>query len=137
MARSRTRGGRDQYPLFQLWRPSGTEEYERVYESTSDGGRFTASENSGITIGEYSPPDLVPFRSGDVLGVYQPGDDSGSRLSLMQVNVPPDFGHDNYVRRTEMSLEELSTSAQRVFVGNDIPLVAVNTSEEVVSMFPS
>ena len=137
MARSQTGGGRDQYPLFQLWRPSGTEEYERVYESTSDSGRFTASENSGITIGEYSPPDLVPFRSGDVLGVYQPGDDSGSRLSLMHVNVPPDFGHDNYVRQTAMSLVVFTISTQGVFVGNDIPLVAVNTSEEVVSMFTS
>ena len=57
MARSRTGGGRDQYPLFQLWRPSGTDEYERVYESRSDGGKFTASEESGITIGEYVPYD--------------------------------------------------------------------------------
>ena len=131
MARSRTGGGRDQYPLFQLWRPNGTGRYERVYESSSDGARFTASEYSGITIGEYSPHDPVPFHIGDVLGVYQPVD---SRLSLMHVNVPRGFGHDNYVRRTEMSLVVFTTSAQGV--GNDIPLVAVNTSEEVVSMFP-
>ena len=138
MARSRTGEGRDQYPLFQLWRPSGTEEYERVYESSSDGGEFTASEEPGITIGEYLPHDPVPFCSGDVLGVYQPGDDSDSRLSLMHVNVPTGFGHDNYyIRQTVMSLEEVTTSAQGVGVGNDIPLVAVNTSEEVVSMFPS
>ena len=133
MARSRTGEGRDQYPLFQLWRPSGTGRYERVYESSSDGGRFTASEESGITIGEYLPHDPAPFRSGDVLGVYQPGDDSDSRLSLMHVNVPPGFGHDNYIRQTAMSLEEVITSAQGVRVGNDIPLVAVNTSEEVPS----
>ena len=130
VARSRTGTKYDQYPLFQLWRPSGTDEYERVYESSSDGGEFTASEEPGITIEEYSPHDPVPFRSGDVLGVYQPVD---SRLSLMHVNVPNGFGHDNYIRRTEMSLEEV----QGVRVGNDIPLVAVNTSEEVVSMFPS
>ena len=79
MARSRTGEGRDQYPLFQLWRPSGTEEYERVYESSSDGGEFTASEEPGITIGEYLPHDPVPFHSGDVLGVYQPGNYSDSR----------------------------------------------------------
>ena len=131
MARSRTGGGHDQYPLFQLWRPNGTEIYERMYESSSDGGRFTASEESGITIGEYVPHDPVPFHSGDVLGVYQPVD---SRLSLMHVNVPSGFGHDNYyIRWTEMSLEEV----QGVRLGNDIPLVAVNTSEEVVSRFPS
>ena len=134
VARSQTGRGRDQYPQFQLWRPSGTEEYERVYESTSDGGRFTASQDSGITIEEYSPHDLVPFRSDDVLGVYQPGDDSDSRLSLVHVSVPPGFGHDNYIRQTEMSLVVFTTSAQGV--GNDIPLVAVNTSKEVVSMFP-
>ena len=133
MARSQT-GGHNQYPLFQLWRPSGTDEYERVYESRSDGGKFTASEESGITIGEYLPHDQVPFRSGDVLGVYQP---VYYRLSLMHVSVPTGFGHDNYVRRTEMSMREFTTSAQGVFVGNDVPLVAVNTSEEVVTMFPS
>ena len=138
MARSRTGGGPNQYPLFQLWRPSGTGRYERVYETSSDGGRFTASEEPGITIGEYVPQDPVPFYSGDVLGVYQPGDDSDSRLSLMHVSVPTGFGHDNYyIRSTEMSLEEVVTSAQGVHVGNDIPLIAVNTSEEVVSMFPS
>jgi len=135
VARSRTGEGRDQYPLFQLWRPSGTEEYERVYESSSDGGEFTASEEPGITIGEYLPHDPVPFHSGDVLGVYQPGNYSDSRLSLMHVSVPPGFGHDNYIRWTEMSLAVFTTSAQGI--GNDIPLVAVNTSEEVVSMFPS
>ena len=134
MGRSRTGGGRNQYPLFQLWRPRGTEEYERVYESRSDGGKFTASEESGITIGEYLPHDQVPFHSGDVLGVYQPVD---YRLSLMHVSVPTGFGHDNYVRPTEMSMREFTTSAQGVFVGNDVPLVAVNTSEEVVTMFPS
>ena len=132
VARSRTGAKYDKYPLFQLWRPSGTDEYERVYESSSDDGEFTASEQPGITIGEYLPHDPVPFRSGDILGVYQPVD---SRLSLMHVNVPRGFGHDNYyIKRTEMSLEEI-TSAQGV--GNDIPLVAVNTSEEVVSVFPS
>ena len=70
--------------------------------------------------------------------MYQPGDDSDSRLSLVHVSVPTGFGHDNYyIRQTAMSLEEVVTSAQGVGVGNDIPLVAVNTSEEVVSMFPS
>ena len=137
VARSRTGEDHDQYPLFQLWRPSGSEkyEYERVYESSSDGARFTASEDSGITVGEYLPHDPVPFHNGDVLGVYQPGGDSDSRLSLLYVSVPTDFGHDNYIRQTEMSLEEFTTSAQGVGVGNDIPLVAVNTSEEVWSMF--
>ena len=135
MGRSRTGGGRNQYPLFQLWRPRGTEEYERVYESRSDGGKFTASEESGITIGEYVPYDPVPFHSGDVLGVYQPGGYSDSGLSLMHVNVPTGFGHDNYIRWTKMSLENFTTSAQGV--KNNIPLVAVNTSKEIVNMFPS
>ena len=131
MARSRTRAKYDQYPLFQLWRPNGTGRYEKMYESSSDGGEFTASEEPGITIGEYWPHDPVPFHSGDVLGLYQPVD---SRLSLMHVNIPSGFGHDNYyIRWTEMSLEEV----QGVRLGNDIPVVAVNTSEEVVSMFHS
>ena len=135
MARSRTRAKYDQYPLFQLWRPNGTGRYEKMYESSSDGGEFTASEESGISIEEYLPHDPVPFHSGDVLGVYQPGDDSDNRLSLMHVKVPRGFGLQNYISRTEKSMREFTTSARGV--GNDIPLVAVNTSEEVVSMFPS
>ena len=138
VAKSRTGAKYDIYPLFQLWRPNGTGRYERVYESSNDGGRFTPSEEPGITIGEYLPHDPVPFHSGDVLGVYQPGDDSDSRLSLMHVNVPNGFGHDNYyIRQTAMPLVVLSTSAQGVRVGSNIPLVAVNTSEEVMSVFPS
>ena len=128
VARSRT-GNRDQYPLFQLWRPSGTEEYERVYESSSDGGKFTMSDESGITTGEYLPNDPVPFQANYILGVYQPGRGSNSRLSLIHVNVPGGFGHENYyVRQNETSLTVFNTSG--ALVENDDPLVAVNTSEK-------
>ena len=127
MARSRTGGNRDQYPLFQLWRPNGTGRYERVHESSSSEGVFTMSEVSGLTIGEYLPYAPVSFHSGDVLGVYQPGDDSNSRLSMMHMSVPTGFGRANYVRRTETPPTAFNTSV--AFVGNDDPLVAVNTSE--------
>ena len=82
VARSRPDEDRDQYPLFQLWRPSGTGQYERVHESSS-GGEFTMYNVSGLTIGKYLPHAPVSFPSGDVLGVYQPGDDSNSRLSVV------------------------------------------------------
>ena len=127
VARSRTGGSRTQYPLFQLWRPHGTGRYERVYESSISEGVFTMSEVSGLTIGEYLPYAPVSFHSGDVLGVYQPGGDSDSRLSVIHVSVPTGFGRDNYVRRTETSLAVFNISGE--FVGNDEPLVAVNISE--------
>ena len=130
VARSRTGEGRNQYPLFQLWRPSGTGRYERVYESSGSEGVFTMSEVSGLTIGEYLPNDPVSFHSGYILGVYQPGGNSNSRLSLIHVEVPNSFGRDNYVRRT--SLTVFNTSG--AFIRNYEPLVAVNTSEKVVSI---
>ena len=128
MARSRTGGDHDQYPLFQLWRPSGTGQYERVYESSNNGGRFIMSNVSGITTGEYLPRDPVTFHSGYILGVYHPG-----RLSVIHASVPSGFGRDSYFRRTGTSLAVFNTSG--AFVRNDEPLVAVNTSEKVVSIF--
>ena len=133
MARSRTGGGSDQYPQFQLWRPSGSGRYERVPESSSDRGKFMMSYVSGITTGEYLPNDPVTFHSGYILGVYQPGGDSNSRLSLIHVEVPTGLGCTNYVRRTETSLAIFNTS--EACVRNDEPLVAVNTSEKVVTIF--
>jgi len=128
VARSRTGKNRHQYPLFQLWKPSETEEYERVYESSSGGGTFTMSDVSGITTGEYLPHDPVPFRDNYILGLYQPGSGSNSRLSLIHVNVPRVLGHENYVRQNETSLSVFNISG--AVVGNDDPLVAVNTSEK-------
>ena len=128
MARSRTGVGRDQYPLFQLWKPSGTEEYERVYESSSDSGTFTMSDESGITTGEYLPNDPVPFQANYILGVYQPGGGSNSRLSLIHAVVPGVFGHNNYVIQNETSLTVFNISG--ALVDNDDPLVTVNTSEK-------
>ena len=129
MARSQTGEDRDQYPLFQLWRPSGSGEYERVYESSSDSGNFTMSDVSGITTGEYLPHDPVPFRANYILGVYQPGSGSNSRLSLIHVNVPSGLGRENYVRQNETSLSVFNISG--AVVGNDDPLVAVNTNEKM------
>ena len=129
MARSRTGRNRNQYPLFQLWKPSGNEEYERVYESSSGSGNFTMSDVSGITIGEFLPHDPMPFHSGYMLGEYNHFD---SRLSVIHASVSSGFGRNNYVRRTVTSLAVFNTSGQ--FIGNDEPLVAVNTSEKVVSI---
>ena len=72
MARIRTDENRDQYPLFQLWRPSGAERYERVYESSSDSGEmlWTVVEEPGLTVAEYVPQNSVPFQADDILGVY-------------------------------------------------------------------
>ena len=128
MARSRNGRNHDHYPLFQLWRPSGSGEYERVYESSSDGGNFTMSDVSGITTGEYLPHDPVTFQANYILGVYQPGSGSNSTLSLIHVSVPSALGRENYVRQNETSLSVFNISG--AVVENDDPLVAVNTSEK-------
>ena len=85
----------------------------------------TMSDVSGITAGEYLPHDPVPFQTNYILGVYQPGSGSNSRLSLIHVNVPGVFGRENYVRQNETSLSVFNISG-----GVVEPLVAVNTSEK-------
>ena len=129
MARSQTGKGRDQYPLFQLWRPNGTGRYERVYESSSDSEEmlWTVADESGLTVAEYVPQNPVPFQADDILGVYQPGDVEDNRLSVWYASVPENYGHHNYFRDLVMSLEVFNTVGSRW--GNDYPLVAVNTSE--------
>ena len=121
---ARRQGGGGQYPRFQLWRPNGTDRYERVYESSTDSSRFTTEANSGLTINV--PPAPIPVQAGDVLGVYQPGNRRGDRrLSVIHVNVPDDFGHVNFVGGTDVA--EFNTGELSAF--NDFPLVAVNTSK--------
>ena len=134
MARSQTGENRDQYPLFQLWKPNGIGRYERVYESTNNGGRFIMSNVSGRSVGEYLPHDPVPFYSGYILGTYHPGNYYyDSRLSVIHASVPSGFGRNNYVRWTWTSLPVFNTSG--AFVRNDDPLIAVNTSEEDAQLY--
>ena len=114
----------DQYPRFQLWRPDGTDRYQRVYESNTDSCRFMTLDNSGLTIAEYVPPDPVPFQVGDVLGLYQPDSDS-RRLSVTHVSVPGNFGHVNFVGQTD----EADIDTEELSALNDFPVVTVNTSK--------
>ena len=121
VARSRTGGNRDQYPLFQLWRPRGTGRYERVYESSITS---TLSGQSQFTVEEYIPDSPVPFEAGYIFGVYQPrGGDS--RLRVRYADVPDGYGHLNYRRGSRM--DEFATDGSSTEY--DYPLVAVNTSE--------
>ena len=121
VARSRTG---DQYPPLQLWRPSGTGRYRRVYESSITS---TISGQSDFTVEEYIPNDPVPFEAGYIFGVYQPPDQH-RRLSVVHVAVPDGYGYDNYQRASVMmSLEEFNIGGSTL--GNNYPLVAVNTSE--------
>ena len=123
MARSRTGGNRNQYLRFQLWRPSGTRRYERVYESSITS---TMSGQSQFTVEEYIPDNLIPFEAGYIFGVYQP-QESRRRQSVVHVDVPDGYGFDSYFRDSVMSLEVFDTDG--LIVGNNYPLVAVNTSE--------
>jgi len=124
--RKRNGGGRNQYPRFQLWRPNGTDTYEKVYEYYTGSSRFMTADNSGLTTAEYMPP-AIPFQAGDVLGVYQPGNSGNSRLSVIHVSVPPGFGYINFVRKTDVAV--FDTTASDVSASNDFPLVAVNASK--------
>ena len=123
VAWGRTGRGRDQYPLFQLWRPDGTRIYRRVYESRITS---TMSGQSDFTVEEYIPDDPVPFETGYIFGVYQP-ENGQRRLSVVHVDVPPGYGYCNYYRNDVMSLEVFDTDGS--IVGNNYPLVAMNTSE--------
>ena len=116
----------DQYPRFQLWRPNGTEGYERVHELSTNRVSLTAQRNSRLTIAEYVSAVPIPFEPGDVLGVYQFGN---SRLSMIHVDVPAGFGHVNFVRNTDVPVFDTTTSG--ISPGNDFPLVAVSTSKNL------
>ena len=122
VGRSRTGRNRDQYPRFQLWRPSGIGRYRRVYASITS----TMSGQSDFTVEEYIPDNLIPFEAGDIFGLYQP-ENRERRLSVVHVDVPSGYGYDNYFRSYVMSLEEFDTNG--LTFGNNYPLVAVNTSE--------
>ena len=123
VGRSRTGGNRTQYPLLQLWRPSGTGQYERVYESNIIS---TLSGQSEFTVEEYIPDSPVPFEAGYIFGVYQPSG-GDSRLSVRYANVPDGYGHLNYRRGSSMPLDKFDTD--RSSTEYDYPLTAVNTSE--------
>ena len=127
VARSQTGGDRDQYPLFQLWRPSGTGQYERVYESNSGSGTGLTVDNPGLTVAEYVPQNPVPFQAGYILGVYQPGGNK-TKLSLRYVSVQESYGYQrpDYFGDL-MSLKVFNTNESTT--GYDYPLIAVNTSE--------
>ena len=128
MARSRTGEDHNQYPLFQLWRPSGAGRYERVYESSSSEGLFMmVDSDSEFTVGEYISDNPVPFEAGYIFGVYPGGSASSSRLSVRYASVPSGYGYLNYRRRSTMSLEEFDKDGSSA--RNDYPLTAVNTSE--------
>ena len=125
VALSRVGGRNTQYPRFQLWRPDGPGIFERVYESSTDSSGFMAADTPGLTIAEYVPPAPVPFESGYVLGLYQPGNGGNTRLSVIHAVVQ---GRVNFVRGA-MDVEVFDTMASGVSASSDFPLVAVNTSK--------
>ena len=88
VARSRTGGGRNQYPRFQLWRSDGGGIYRRVYESS-----ITSTMSGQLDLEEYMPDTPVPFEAGYILGVYQP-ENGQRRLSVVHVDVPGGYGYD-------------------------------------------
>ena len=123
VARSRTGGQHNQYPRFQLWRPNGTGIYRRVYESSD---MSTMSGPSEFTVEEYIPDDPVPFEAGFVFGLYQSERAQSRRLSVRHVDVPDEYGFDNY-HRDNMMPEVFNTNG--LTAANNYPLVAVETSE--------
>ena len=121
VARSQTGEDRKQYPLLQLWRPHGTGQYERVYESSITA---TLSGQSQFTVGEYIPDSPVPFEAGYIFGVYQPrGGDS--KLSVRYADVPSGYLKHYKDPYTSLGVFDISGAKK----GNDYPLVAVNTGE--------
>lgn len=119
-------GNCNKYPRFQLWRLTGPGTYERVYDSSTGSSGFMTADGSTLTIAEYVPPAPVQFGAGDVLGVYQPGNSTTTRLSVIHANVPSGFGNVNFVGgAADMEVFDTTASGE----SNDFPLVAVNTGK--------
>ena len=83
-------GGRDQYPQFQIWRPSSnlTDTYIRVNVTELD---MSTAVSPYIHIGVFDPP--LRFVAGDIPGVYSPHF-SDNVLMMMVLN---GLGPLNYV----------------------------------------
>ena len=96
-----------------------------MYESSITS---TLSDQSDVTVEKYIPNDPVPFEDGYILGVYQPEPAGSRRLSVVHVDVPSGYGYENRHRDSMMmSKNVFNVGGSRV--GNNYPLVAVNTSE--------
>ena len=124
VARSRAGRNRNQYPLFQLWKPSGTRRYERVYESSTSEEEYTMADREFI-VGEYIPNSPVLYEAGYIFGVYQPRS-GNSRLSVRYASVPSGYGYVNHYRNSGTSLEVFAGRNSNDYI---YPLVGVNTGK--------
>ena len=77
--RARTTGpneGRNDYPYFQIWRPSssGSTMYNRVSQVQSQSNQIFRQSVLAIINITLTGDDRIEFQSGDVIGYYHPSD---------------------------------------------------------------
>ena len=76
----------DSFPQLQIWRPIGSESYNKVRNTTIT----TAQNNSELY--QYHPSSPLAFQAGDILGYYQPRV-ATSKLELYLENRQGRLGH--------------------------------------------
>jgi len=77
--RARTTGpndGRNDYPYFQIWRPSSSTMYNRVSQVQSQSNQtfLLSSSHEAIINVTLTGDERIEFQSGDVIGYYHPRD---------------------------------------------------------------
>ena len=121
---ARWNGGRVNFPQLEIWRiqSAGSNVYNRVGRTPANG----MVENT-IGIYEFVPSPPLNFQSGDILGIFNPGN---SRLAIYYVNR---IGPPNYHGTSTPSTDQFTISGNTASQ-NDMPLITVDTSEFTACM---
>ena len=122
------------FPDLQIWRLNSSEngEYNKVGNTT-----LNATSSNSSHVYEFSVEPFLPFRRGDILGIFQP---SGSRSRLRILYRTESGNHLNYVFRppgseTEPPLETFSTGSSGISRQTVLPLVTMEICKAYIKVY--
>jgi len=110
------------FPKLQVWRHVDSTEWVRV-QSVGEDSALITTEN--LNVHRYVPDPPLPFRAGDILGMYQPY----SSASVLKIYLQGS-GVINYYHGALVSpLDSFRTDGTGVKVEGRLPLISVEISE--------
>ena len=130
-AKWRSDEDRTNFPELQIWRATAaTGRYRKINAST-----LSATTENANSVYEYIPSSPLPFREGDILGIFQPSR-AASRLRVYYIdNVgPPNYYYDPDDRNLNVNTPPIGRFriTSRISIQNDQPLVAVEISKFIL-----
>ena len=121
--------GTGELPEIQIWRQTDTDTYTKQTFSCVSANETEA----GTNIHEYYPETPLEFQEGDILGYFQPDEDDSQIVLYAQRESGPTnlrvMGMVNTAPIT-VTISELQEEG-----GNDYPLISLEISEYVISIF--